>query len=128
MKTETCLPAGRKCDMSFDAKKILKVVSLSIFLLSIVSYAFLQSKDLIFGVKIIDVNITDGGKMENDILNIIGNAKNALKLTLNDRIISIDQEGNFSETIVLNKGYNIISVKAEDEFGNVDVANYKLMY
>ncbi len=114
--------------MSFDVKKILKIASLSIFLLFIVSYAFFRSKDLIFGVKIIDVNIMDGEKIEDNILNITGNAKNAIKLTLNDRIISIDQEGNFSETIVLNKGYNVISVEAKDKFGNGDEKNYKLMH
>ena len=114
--------------MNPDAKKILKIVSLSVFLIFIVIYAFFRTKDLIFGVKITDVNIIDGIKVTDNILKITGNARNAVSLTLNDRVISIDQKGNFDETIALLSGYNIISIKAKDEFGNSDEKNYKLIY
>ncbi len=112
--------------MTLDAKKILKIVSVSFFLIFIVFYAFFRTKDLIFGVKIKGVNIIDGIKADS-ILKIAGNAFNAVNLTLNNREISIDQKGNFSETIALLPGYNIINIKAEDEFGNSDEKNYKLM-
>ena len=114
--------------MKNNAKKILKIVSLSAFLLFIIIYAFFRTKDLIFGVKIKEVNIVDGTKVTDNIMKITGNAKNAVNLTLNDRVISIDQKGNFDETIALLSGYNIISIKAQDEFGNNDEKNYKLMY
>jgi len=120
--------------MQNDAKKILKIVSLSAFLLFIIIYAFFRTKDLIFGVKIKDVNIIDGlpaqtgTQITDNIIKITGSAKNAVNLTLNDRVISIDQKGNFDETIALLSGYNIISIKAKDEFGNSDEKNYKLIY
>ena len=114
--------------MRSNAKKILKIVSLSAFLLFIIIYAFFRTKDLIFGVKIKEVNIVDGTKVTDNIMKITGNAKNAVNLTLNDRVISVDQKGNFDETIALLSGYNIISIKAQDEFGNNDEKNYKLMY
>src|SRR3989344_7823408 len=114
--------------MRTDVKKILQIVGFSIFFLLIVIYAFFRSQDLIFGVKIKNVNIVDGIKISNSILKITGNAKNATNLTLNGREISIDQEGNFNETIALLIGYNIINIKAEDKFGYVDEKNYKLIY
>ncbi len=114
--------------MNTDAKKILKIVLISVFLLFIIIYSFFRSKDVIFGVKIKDVNIVDGTKVADNILKITGNAKNANILTLNDRPISIDQEGNFDETIILLSGYNIITIKAKDDFGNSDEKNYKLIY
>ena len=114
--------------MNTDAKKILKIVGLSVFVLFIVIYTFFTSRDLIFGVKIKDVNIIDGTKATDSILKITGNARNAIVLTLNDRPISIDQKGNFNETIVLLSGYNVISIKAKDEFGNNDEKDYKLIY
>ncbi len=114
--------------MNTDAKKILKIVSLSVFLIFIVTYTFFRSKDLIFGVRITGLNVTDGMKVADKIMKITGNARNAVSLTLDDRIISIDQKGNFNETIALLPGYNIISIKAKDEFGNSDQKDYKLMY
>ena len=114
--------------MNTDAKKILKTVSFSVFLLFIIAYALFISKDLIFGVKIKNVNMVDGMKVANNVIKITGNAKNAVKLTLNNREISIDQKGNFDETIALLSGYNIISIEAKDEFGNSDEKDYKLIY
>lgn len=110
------------------SKKIIKITGFSIFFILIVVYAILGSKDLIFGVKIKNVNLVDGATATESILKLTGNARNAIKLTLNGREISVDKEGNFSETIVLLLGYNIINIKAEDKFGYVDEKNYKLMY
>lgn len=114
--------------MQNDAKKILKIVSLSALLVFVVIFAFFKSKDLVLGVKIKNVNIVDGTKYTENIVNITGNAKNAINLTLNNRSISIDQRGNFNETIALLSGYNIVSIKAKDEFGNSDEKNYQLMF
>lgn len=114
--------------MQNDAKKILKIAAISVFAIFVVVYGFFRSKDLIFGVQIKDVNVADGAKVADNIIKIKGNAKNAVNLTLNDREISINQQGNFDETIILFSGYNIVSIKAEDEFGNSDEKNYKLIY
>lgn len=113
--------------MKTSAKKILKVGGLSLFFLIIIIFAFFRSKDLIFGVKIRNVNIVDGGTVRDEILKVTGNARNALNLTLNGREISIDKEGNFEETISLLSGYNIINIKAKDKFGDVDEKNFRLM-
>jgi len=124
--------------MNQDTKKIIKIALISILFLFIVVYAFFRSKDLLFGVKIENVNIIvpEALLLENsiskasgtNIRNITGIAKNAIKLTLNGREISIDQEGNFNETIILLPGYNIIDIKAQDKFGHIDEKNYQLMY
>ena len=114
--------------MRQDAKKILKIASVSVLFLFIVIYAFFRSKDLIFGVKIKNVNIVDGAKVSNNIMNITGVAKNATNLTLDGREISVDQKGNFNETISLLPGYNVVDIKAQDKFGHVDEKNYKIIY
>ncbi len=119
--------------MNTSAKKILKIVCLSIFFLFIIIYAFFSSYDLIFGVKIKNININgqgivDGTKVTESVQKITGNAKNAITLTLNGREILIDQTGNFEESIVLLPGYNIINISAKDKFGNSDEKNYQLIY
>ena len=119
--------------MNTSAKKILQIASLAVFFLLIGSYAFFSSRDLIFGVQIKNVNLDglpaqSGTKVTNSVVEITGNAKNAINLTLNGREISIDETGNFNETIALLSGYNIINMKAKDKFGYSDEKNYKLMY
>src|SRR3954471_14466246 len=101
--------------MNTNAKKLVKITGLSLFFLCIIAYAFFVSKDLIFGIKIRDVNLKDGAVVADNRVHITGNAKNAVHVTLDGREISIDQAGNFSETIALLPGYNIISMRAEDK-------------
>ena len=113
--------------MQNNAKKILKISLVLFLFLFIVVYAFFRSKDLIFGVKIKNVNLIDGIKATDSIQKITGNARNAIKLTLNGREISVNQQGDFDETIALLPGYNIIYIQAQDKFGHVDEKNYKLM-
>ena len=114
--------------MTTDAKKILQIVGLCAFFLFIIIYAFFRSQDLIFGVKIRNVNILDGAKVSNNIVKVTGNAKNAINVTLNGREISVDENGNFKETIALLSGYNIINILAKDKFEYTDEKNYKLIY
>jgi len=96
--------------------------------LFIVFYAFFRSEDLLLGVKIKNINIVDGAIVKNSIIAVTGNAKNAINLTLNGREITINENGDFNETIALLAGYNIINITAKDKFGYVDEKNYKLMY
>jgi len=110
-----------------DGKKMIKVIGFSIFFLFVIVYALFISRDLISGVKIRDVNLIDGSTYTESVIKITGNAKHAIKLTLNGREISIDQEGNFNETIALLLGYNIINITAQDKFGYVDEKNYQII-
>ena len=101
--------------MMEDEKKI-KLGIFGVFFLFIIVYGFSRSTDLIFGVKIRDVSLDglsaqSGAVLENSVTKITGNAKNAINLTLNGREIFIDLEGNFSETIALLPGYNIVNIK-----------------
>ena len=114
--------------MKQDAKKKLRVFLFIGLFTFILIYIFLGSRSLIFGVKIKNVNIENNTTLYQNIQNITGNAKNAIFLSLNDREITIDQEGNFNETISLFLGYNKLTIKAEDKFGNKDEKNYQLIY
>lgn len=113
--------------MTQDSKKIIKISLISVFFILILGYALFVSKDLIFGVKIRDVNLIDGATLTESVQKVSGNARHAIHLTLNGREISINQAGDFRETIALLPGYNIITIRAEDKFGYVDEENYKLI-
>lgn len=114
--------------MPYNSKKILRNTLIALFFLFILTFGFLRSYNLIFGVKIKNVNIVDGTQYQDATLDITGNAKNAKMLTLNGREISISREGDFYETIALLPGYNIITIEAQDKFGNIDKKDYKLIY
>lgn len=116
-----------------NKKKKLQIAIFSVFFLFIIVYALFRSQDIIFGVRIKNVNIdgaplVSGMKFTNSVVEITGNVKNATNLTLNGREISVDKDGNFKETIALLSGYNIIDLAVKDRFGYIDKKNYKLMH
>ncbi len=114
--------------MKHNTKKIVTLSSLSVFFLIIVAYALFVSRNLIFGVDIKNVSIENGTTTTESVLKVTGNAKHAIKLTLNGREISIDQQGNFDETIALLLGYNTIEIWAKDKFGLTDIKNYQVIH
>jgi hypothetical protein len=103
--------------MSYDVQHILKVIFVCCFSLGIIFYGYYQSQDLIGGPKIDIVNPENGSVSESSFIEISGRALNIVRISLNDRSIFVDEEGNFTEKMLLLEGYNIMEVKAEDRFG-----------
>ncbi len=50
-------------------------------------------------------------------ITLTGNASNITTITLNGRPIQTDQAGYFEEPVILENGYTIISIRAEDRYG-----------
>lgn len=113
--------------MNHRTEKILKIGPLVVFFIFIIVYALFVAKDLLLGIKIKNINIKDGAIVTEAVLPISGTARGAVNLTLNGRELTIDQKGNFDDTIALLPGYNIIQIKALDKFGYVDEKNYQLI-
>lgn len=89
------------------------------FLFSIlVIYSLYQGRFLILGPQIWVDNIKDGETLRNSVVTIVGRAKNVAWLTLNDRQIFTDEEGRWSEKLVISEGISFITVKARDRFGH----------
>ncbi len=99
------------------ARFSIKAAIIGAFALVILFYAYYQTRNLISG-PVIEVSSPQNGQTFTEALvEIVGRAKNAVKITLDDRPIFIDESGNFREKLLLSRGYNIIDLKAEDKFG-----------
>ena len=59
---------------------------------------------------------------------IKGTCEKESSLTINERFVSIDDEGNFSFTFNLSEGENIINFKAVDKAGNESNTSIKLKF
>ncbi len=95
----------------------IKIAIVSVFALVVLSYAYYQTRNIVSGPVIETVSPKNGETFGNALIEVTGVAKNAARISLNDRPIFIDEAGNFREKLLLSSGYNIISLKAEDKFG-----------
>ncbi|MDE2040820.1 MAG: hypothetical protein KGI59_00305 [Patescibacteria group bacterium] len=89
-----------------------------IFILSvIVAYAVWRSSNYTRGPAIYVATPADGATTGSSTLEIRGQVSRVTDLTLNDRPISVDQQGNFDEIIAVLPGINKLTLAAHDQFG-----------
>ena len=105
-------------------KKILMFSSIGLLFGIIVVYSFFKMKDVIVGVELNVSGIVDGQTLDTPKIDIHGNAKNIKTVTINDRLITIAQDGSFNDTVLALPGYNIVSIKGDDKFGKHIAKNY----
>jgi len=99
--------------------KIIKTTAIVGFLVFIVGYAVLNTRLISKGINLKINGIENGKIYEEGSIDITGNAKRARHVLVNGREINLNQEGEFSDVLIILPGYNIITISAEDKFGKI---------
>ena len=98
-------------------KKLLKFISLSVLFCFMVGYGIWIGHDLIFGINLDISGIQNNETTSTSTIDLTGVAYHATEITVNDRTVSVEEDGAWHDTIALLNGYNIIKVSAKDKFG-----------
>ncbi len=112
--------------MARNFKRTINSLFIIILFLVIGVYAFVKTRAIAKGVNISIPALYDGASYTVSNLQIEGKAEHAITLTLNNRPISVDENGNFTDTLLLPIGYSIITVRGADRFGNVAEKKYSV--
>ncbi len=106
---------------------ILKIVFLSILLFATLIYVVFQARFLIIGPQI--VLSEEPNSLQNiQQIKLTGSAFNISRLWLNDRPIYTDAQGNFKEALVLENGYTVTTLRAEDRYGRITTLTRSFVY
>ncbi len=106
--------------MFSNRTKTLRFIRLSVialFGIVIVAYAIWRSLNYARGPVIDIYQPTNGSSVASSTVKIIGRASRVNSLTLNGKTVFIDEAGNFSETLIVFPGVNILTFDAHDQFG-----------
>lgn len=106
----------------------LKFYSLIILGIIVLGYSIFQAQKILGGPKITLLSPINGATYTTALIEVKGVAKNASALLLNDRPLYTDKVGNFSDTLLLNEGYNIIKLEAKDKFGSETKKMVEIIY
>ena len=94
----------------------------------IIGYALFQTRNIVRG-PIIDVYTPrNGASVSESLITITGTAKNISFISLNGQQIFVDENGSFSQKLLLSYGYNIMTLYARDKFGRETENVLELMY
>ncbi len=111
-----------------NTKTILKILLVLAIISVIAGYAYYKSKNFVIGPEIEIISPQNGSSVNKSLLEIIGTAKNISYITLNDRPIFTNEKGEFKEKLLLFPGYNIISIKAKDNFKRKTNKTLEIIY
>lgn len=92
-----------------------------------IGFITFQARYLITGPQIF-ITTDLQGPQNTRAVELTGTAHNISRLWLNDRQIFTDNQGNFSEALVLENGYTIATLRAEDRYGRTTRVEYPLVY
>lgn len=106
----------------------LKFYSLLALGLVVVLYSGFQAQKIIRGPVITLTSPLNGATYTTPLVEIKGVAKNISELSLNNRPLYTDKSGNFSDTLLLIPGYNIIKLDASDKFGSQTEKKIEIIY
>lgn len=112
-----------------DKGKVLIKIAVIILLLGAISgYAFFQARNLIKGPELLVRTPTNGTTTTSSLISLSGTAKNISFISLNDRQIYVDKNGNFDEELILAPGYNVWTLQAKDKFGRIVTKKLELVF
>lgn len=96
--------------------RIIKIGFAILIILVIVAYALWRSSAYVQGPKITLSEPINYASIDSTTTDIIGRVERANNISLNGKAISIDEQGNFKETVILFPGANILTLEARDQF------------
>ncbi len=93
----------------------------------ILGYTLFQARNLLMGPSLVLTNEPDQVQTSRTII-LEGVAKNIVAISVNGREIHTDETGVFSEELVLESGYTIMTLRAEDRYGRTSTLSRKFVY
>ena len=112
----------------YRTQKIVRTTFLILVAFIVVSYGIFVTHDFILGPTISFMEPANGSSFDTPSIKIKGVVKRIQDVNLNGRSITIDDKGNFTETVLLAPGYNVFSFIARDKFGRSKDYRLELVY
>ena len=98
-------------------RRYIKIITIIFLIIVFIGYTTYEIQKVILGPQIEVLSPKNGSLVSNSFIEISGIAKNIKEISLNDRNIYTDEQGNFKEQLLLAYGYNVLVLKASDKFG-----------
>ena len=114
--------------MVLTAKSVLRYGTIALVGILLVFYIYTQSITYLRGPQLIIHGPINGISTSDIQTTVSGNARNVSFITINGRQIYANESGDFTEKLLLNSGYNIITINVTDRFNRSVTKNIHLTY
>lgn len=107
-------------------RTFLQYATVLLVVVAFVAYVVFQARFIIAGPQI--TIFTESGQSQEQLVTIAGQATNIVNISLNGRPIYTDEDGYFKETVVLENGYTISTIRAKDRYGRTVTTDRAFVY
>ncbi|MEW6408243.1 MAG: RodZ domain-containing protein [Patescibacteria group bacterium] len=107
--------------------RILRLAVIIVVVLSLFGYLWYEFSGLSRPPRLIVFEPQSDRTISEETITIVGQTDSDATLSINDQFIYIDPQGRFSEKIGLQKGLNIIKIKAQNRLGRENVIERKIV-
>lgn len=104
-----------------------KKLAFGLLLVLLTLYTLFQARFLLLGPQLTILEPLDGSTHPSGVLQLKGTAKNVAFISLNDRPIFLDSNGNWNEKLIAYNGLTVYTVKARDRFGRESAKTLTLL-
>jgi hypothetical protein len=104
------------------------LVALGLFFVLILTYAYFEARNILFGPKIEVNSPKEGLTVDYEFVTITGRAININEIWMNGRSIPVTEDGIFEEGVLLTNGYNKIFIQAKDKLGRETTKIIQIVY
>lgn len=111
--------------LPYRESKFTKII-LVIFFVLVLGYAYFEGQDIIFGPVITIENRVM--TVDQPFITIEGSAHRIASLRMNGQMITVTEDGVFSEPYLLAPGYNKITLNASDRYGKSTERVIEIIY
>lgn len=108
-------------------RTVIKFSALAIGLSFVLVYIVFQARFLIVGPQIVLTEPPTLLQNQRQVF-LTGAAYNISRLWLDDRPIYTNAEGEFKEALVLENGYTVATLRAEDRYGRITTVTHPFVY
>lgn len=108
-------------------KSLIQKSTLGLFALFVVGFVGMKLYPIVHGPTIDISTISDGASVTDAMIRISGTASFTQDLIVNGKSLALSPNGSFDEKLVLNPGYNVITVQGSDRFGKKTDQTYAMV-
>lgn len=96
--------------------RLIRIILIVIVVLFISGYGISRSLNYARGPEIVIIEPISGSTIHSQTVKMVGRADRINNLSLNGSPISIDEQGNFNQNLVVFSGVNIWTLEGKDQF------------
>lgn len=108
-------------------RSTIMISAVLIIILLVIAFVIFQARYLLMGPQIHLAALPTGPHNER-VVQLTGTTRNISHIWLNGRPIYTDPNGNFNEALILENGYTVATLRAEDRYGRDTTVVTPLVY